>query len=141
MSARTAPTRTGPIRRVLDPSFETRMAPLLLPWIYLFLVGALGVGAGALVVIAFVVTWWAGLIALVAVPVGAVGVFALLRVGCEIVLDFSRLPQVTSAIAEGLLRMESTVDGVAEDMPKIAFLGGRRRASSAPTSAQDKLQV
>jgi hypothetical protein len=121
------------------------MAPLLLPWIYLFLVAALGVGAAALVVIAFVVAWWAGLIALVVVPIGAVGVFALLRVGCEIVLDFSRLPQVTSVIAEGLLRMESTVDGVAEDMPKIAFLGGRRRASSAPTSApkstQDKMQA
>ncbi len=137
--------RTAPIRRVLDPSFETRMAPLLLPWIYLFLVAALGVGAGALVVIAFVVAWWTGLVALVVVPIGAVGVFALLRVGCEIVLDFSRLPQVTSAISEGLLRMESTVDGVAEDMPKIAFLGGRRRASSAPTSApkptQDKMQA
>jgi hypothetical protein len=77
---------------VLDPSFETRVAPLL-------------------------------------------------RVGCEIVLDFSRLPQVTSAISEGLLRMESTVDGVAEDMPKIAFLGGRRRASSVPTSTQDKMQA
>jgi hypothetical protein len=117
------------------------MAPLLLPWIYLFLVGALGVAAGALVVVAFVVAWWTGLIALVVVPIGAVGVFALLRVGCEIVLDFSRLPQVTSAISEGLLRMESTVDGVAEDMPKIAFLGGRRRASSVPTSTQDKMQA
>ena len=132
---------TAQINRVLDPSFETRMTPLLLPWIYLFLVGALGVGAGALVVIAFAVAWWMGLIALVVVPIGAVGVFALLRVGCEIVLDFSRLPQVTESMAEGLERMENTVDGVAEDMPKIAFLGGRRRASSVPTPTQDKMQA
>ena len=125
---------------MLDPSFETRMTPLLLPWIYRFLVVALGVGAGALVVIAFVVAWWTGLIALVVVPIGVVGVFALLRVGCEIVLDFSRLPQVTQAMADGLGRMESTVDGVAEDMPKIAFLGGRRRASSVPTATQHKTQ-
>jgi ABC-type multidrug transport system fused ATPase/permease subunit len=117
------------------------MATLLLPWIYVFLVGALGVSASALVVIAFVVAWWAGLIALVVVPIGAVGVFALLRVGCEIVLDFSRLPHVTQSMANRLERMESTVDGVAEDMPKIAFLRGSRRASSPPTSAQDKLQV
>ncbi len=125
-------------RSLLDPSFKTRMTPVLLPWIYLFLVGALGRRRrGARHRGASSSPGGPGLVALVVVPVGAAVVFALLRVICELLMDFSRLPQVTSTMADGLVRMESTVDGVAEDMPRIAFLRGtkqglRRRPRQPP---------
>ncbi|MDN5857533.1 MAG: DUF4282 domain-containing protein [Pseudonocardia sp.] len=128
-------------RALLDPSFETRMTPRLLPWIYLALVGALGVAAGALLVGAFLLAWWVGLLSLVVVPIGVAAAFAVIRVLCEMIIDFARLPQVTSAMADGLVRMESAVDGVAADMPKIAFLSGSRKAPSPPDASPDRLQA
>jgi hypothetical protein len=85
-------------------------------------------------------------VALVVVPVGAAVTFAVLRVTCEMVLDYARLPHVADELAAGLLRIEDTVDGVAEDMPRIAFLRGPRRRDagqppSAPTAAPDRLQA
>jgi hypothetical protein len=73
--------------------------------------------------------------------VAAALVFALLRVICELLIDFSRLPQVTSTMADGLVRIESTVDGVAEDMPRIAFLRGTKRASTTPAPTQERMQA
>lgn len=128
-------------RTVLDPSFETRMTPVLLPWIYLFLVGALAVTSVAAVVGAFLFDWWAGLVALVVVPIGATGAFALLRVLCELLIDFSQMPRIMQTMAAGLVRMESTVDGVAEDMPRIAFLRGTRRPTDDSAAPPDRLQA
>ncbi|MGI5129503.1 DUF4282 domain-containing protein [Pseudonocardia sp. CA-107938] len=129
------------VRDVLDPSFETRMTPRLLPLIYLGLVGALAVAAIGLVVGAFLLAWWLGLIALVVVPIGAAVAFAVLRVVVELVVEFSRLPQLTSGLAEGFARVEGMVDDIAEGMPRIAFLRGPRRPAAAPPSPQEKLQA
>lgn len=65
---------------MLDPSFESRLAPALLPWLYLLLTCGIVVGAVGMIV--------------------------------------------------GLARVESTVDGVADDMPRIGFSRGQRRPSA-----------
>jgi len=117
-------------RNILDPSFEARLTPALLPYAFLFLVAATGLAGLAVIVGAFTLAWWLGLIALAAVPVAVAGIVAVIRIFCELVLALALMSDDTKAMAAGLSRVESTVDGVASDMPRLGFLrltpGSRR---------------
>jgi O-antigen ligase len=116
------------MRTLLDPSFQHRLTPALLPAVYLFLTGVVVLGGAGAVVVAFAAVWWLGVVAVVVVPVVALGLVAVIRVLCELVLGFSVVADHTEAMAAGLRRVETTVDGVAEDMPRIGFLRGPKKS-------------
>lgn len=116
---------------VVDPRLEGRLLTSLLPFVYVLLLVATGLGAIAAVAIAFAYAWWLGLVALVVVPVVTAGLVAAVRIGCELVLLVSNIAEDTRRMAAGLKRVEATVDGVAEDMPRIGFLRGSPRRTSA----------
>jgi hypothetical protein len=115
------------MRTLLDPSFQNRLTPALLPAVYLFLTGVVVLSGVACVVGAFLAAWWLGITALLLTPVVVLGLVAVIRVLCELVLGFSIVADHTEAMAAGLRRVETTVDGVAEDMPRIGFLRGPKR--------------
>jgi hypothetical protein len=117
---------------LLDVRFRSRATRSLLPALYLtvlVLVALTGVGA---VIAATVQAWWLGLLALVVIPLFVLVAAAAARVGCELVWAVSELNEHVGGIAERLPRLESVIDDLARDMPKLGFLrrgaNGRERA-------------
>lgn len=119
--------RVRSLRRLLDPSLDDHLTPLLLPYLFVLLTALVMVVGCGLVIGAFVLVWWLGLIALVVVPVGAIVAIVVIRIVCEVLMTFSLMAQRTGDMSALLSRVETTVDGVASDMPPLGFLRLRRR--------------
>lgn len=120
---------------LLDLRFRARATRSLLPALYLSALVLIVVIAVSAVVAAAVQAWWLGLVAVLIVPVLGFVLAASARVGCELVLAVLELNEYVDGIAERFPRLESVVDDLARDMPKLGFLrrgaNGRERAAAA----------
>jgi hypothetical protein len=126
-------------RMLLDVRFRTRATPSLLPALYLtvlVLVALLGISA---VVVAAVQAWWLGLVAASVVPIIGLVLVAVARVGCELVSAVLELNQYVGGIAGRMPHLESVIDELARDMPKLSFL--RRGASSRERAGTEAEQT
>lgn len=124
------PARTAAFRRVVTARLDNALAPALLPVLFLLATAALAALGGIAVVAAWVVSWWLGALATVAVPLLVFTMIVVVRVACEIALGVSLLTAQSMEMASGLSRMESTVTAMARDMPPLGFL--RRPGPYAP---------
>ena len=120
-------------RLLLDVRFHERATRALLPALYLAALVVVVVAGVSAVVVATIQAWWLGLLALVVVPPVVLVMVAAARVGCELVLAVLELNEYVDDIADRFPRIESVVDELARDMPKLGFL--RRGASSRERSA------
>ncbi|MGQ0479741.1 MAG: DUF4282 domain-containing protein [Pseudonocardia sp.] len=129
------------LRQLFDVRFGSRLAPVLLPLVYLTVVVLTGL-LGLLVVLAAAVhAWWLGLVALLVVPVVGLLVIALARVACELVWSVLKLKEYVEYITGRLPHLENVIDELASDMPPLGFLRrgatNRERATSASTAAPE----
>ncbi|HEY2207420.1 MAG TPA: DUF4282 domain-containing protein [Pseudonocardia sp.] len=107
---------------LLGQRFQTRLTPRLVPVATVALTTAIALAGLAGVVVSATVAWWWGLLALlVALPL-VVGLAALVRITGEIALSVLQMADDVAGIAERLPRLESTVDDVANEMPRLGFL-------------------
>jgi len=114
---------------LLSARFDDWLTPRLLPALYKVVVIASPVLGLAAIVDAWLVGWGWGLFATVAVPALALGVIVVTRVACELALATMVMAEDVAGVAERLPRLESSVDDVASEMPRLGFLrllsGGR----------------
>ncbi|WP_028937833.1 DUF4282 domain-containing protein [Pseudonocardia spinosispora] len=120
---------TGTWTVLLGARFDVGLTARLLPVAVQTLMLLVAIGGCGLIVAAMTTTWWLGLCALLVVPVVVVLIFALVRVGAEMVLAVLDMSARVTEMADRLPGLESTVGGMASDMPKLGFLrlrsGGR----------------
>jgi hypothetical protein len=110
------------VRRIVTSPLDVPLAAALLPWLFRALVAGIVAGGLVLLGLAAVHAWWLGLVALAVVPVLALLLVVLARIGCELALGICRLGTRTEELATGLARVEVTVGGIAGDMPGLGFL-------------------
>ncbi len=129
------------LRQMLDVRFRSRLAPALLPLVYLAVVVLTGLFGLLVVLAAAVHAWWLGLVALVVVPVVGLLVVALARVACELVWSVLELNEFVEYIAGRLPHLQNVIDELASDMPPLGFLrrgaSNRERAAPASTAAPE----
>lgn len=127
---RDADGRTAGMLR--DVRFRSRVAPSLLPALYLSVLVIVALAGVSTVVVAAVQHWWLGLIAVLLVPLVGFVLIAVARVGCELVCAVLELNAHVSGIADRLPHLERVIGELAHDMPKLGFLrrgaNGRGRA-------------
>lgn len=101
---------------------RTRLAPLLIPILFRLVAVAAVLSGLALLTAALWFSWWLGLIALVVLPAATVGAIMAARVAAELALAVFAMADDLEGIAERMPRLESTMHGVAADMPPLGFL-------------------
>jgi hypothetical protein len=113
---------TGTWAVLLGARFDVGLTPRLLPVAVQTLMLLVAIAGCGLIVVAMTTAWWLGLSALLVVPVVVVLTFALIRIGAEMVLAVLNMSARVTEMADRLPGLESTVGGMASDMPKLGFL-------------------
>lgn len=131
--AGTLSEQAATVRATLRPNFDYPLTPQLVPALFLGTAVLVVAGAAVAVVAAFVASTWLGVLALLLVPVLALGAIALARVLGELALATIQVTEDVAGIAERFPRLESTIDDVASVVPRFTFmrlLAGRERAAA-----------
>jgi hypothetical protein len=128
------PPSTGRLAAsLLSARFDEWLTPRLLPAAYqAVLIGAPVVGIAA-IVDAWLAGWQLGLLSLLVVPAVLLGVIVGTRVACELALATLVMAEDVASVAERLPRLESSVDDVANEMPRLGFL---RLLSGGPMASR-----
>lgn len=113
-------TGTWPV--LLGARFDVGLTPRLLPVAVQTLMLLVTIAGCGLIVAAMATAWWLGLTAMLVVPVVVVLIFALIRIGAEMVLAVLNMSGRVTEMADRLPGLESTVGDMASDMPKLGFL-------------------
>jgi hypothetical protein len=106
----------------LHAGLDVPLTPRLLPAAYRVLLVVLPLAGAVALVAAFLSALWLGLLALVLVPAFVLGLVVAARIGCEVILATLGMAADLRGIAERMPRLESTMDDVVSEMPRLGFL-------------------